>query len=47
MKFTDLFTDNKDILFATINELRDEIERLKKRVADLEERLDWRVNNDF
>jgi len=46
MKFTDLFTDNKDMLFATITELRDEIEKLKRRVAELEERLDWRSNND-
>jgi polyhydroxyalkanoate synthesis regulator phasin len=39
MKFTDLFTDNKDILLATIIELRDKIESLERRIAELEELL--------
>jgi BMFP domain-containing protein YqiC len=42
MKFTDLFTDNKDILLATIIELRDKIERLESKVRELEQRINQR-----
>jgi len=39
MKFTDLFVNDKDILMVTIIELREKIEKLEKRVRELEEKI--------